>query len=102
MHSQENSLFDLGSRSHKILPSGVKVTQNVAHNPLHHVTYSGIKFEFVTSSRLVADAFTRKYIYLTLTLRYEMLPLCPLHHVTYSGTKVLHLTVQVKMHLQEN
>ena len=60
MHSQENLLFDLGSRSHEMLPSRVKVTQNVAKYPQHLVTYSGIKFEVATSSGLVADAFTRK------------------------------------------
>ena len=72
MHSQENSLFDLGSRSHEKLPSVVKVTQNVAQYPLHHVTYSGIKFEVDTSNGLVADAFTRKYIYLAFDLDLEV------------------------------
>ena len=38
MHLQENTLFDLG----------IKVTQNVAHYPLHYVTYSGTKFEVAT------------------------------------------------------
>ena len=72
MHSQENSLFDLGSSSHKILPRVVKVTQNAAQYPLHHVTYSGIKFEVATSNSLVADAFTRKYIYLAFDLHFEV------------------------------
>ena len=43
--------FDLGL--------GVKVTQNVAQYPLHHVTYSATKFEVATSNRLGGDTFTR-------------------------------------------
>ena len=43
------------------LDLGVKVTQNVAQYPLHHVTYSATKFEVATSSRLGEDTFTRKY-----------------------------------------
>ena len=39
----------------------VKVTQNVAQYPLHHVTYSATKFEVATSNRLGGDTFTRKY-----------------------------------------
>ena len=38
---------------------GVKVTQNVAQNPLHHVTYSTTKFEVATSNGLGGDTFTR-------------------------------------------
>ena len=49
MHLQENSIFDLG----------VKVTQNVAQYPLHHVTYSATKFEVATSYPLGGDTFTR-------------------------------------------
>ena len=52
MHSQENTLFDLDLR--------VKVTQNVAQYPLHHVRYSATKFEVATSNRLGGDTFTRK------------------------------------------
>ena len=44
------------------LDLGVKVTQNVAQYPLHHVTYSATKFEVATSNRLGGDTFTRKYI----------------------------------------
>ena len=44
------------------LDLGVKVTLNVAQDPLHHVTYSATKFEVATSSRLGGDTFTRKYI----------------------------------------
>ena len=43
MHLQENSIFDLDL--------GVKVTQNVAQYPLHHVTYSATKFESAMSYR---------------------------------------------------
>ena len=43
------------------LDLGVKVTQNVAQYPLHHVIYSATKFEVITSNRL-GDTFTRKYI----------------------------------------
>ena len=38
---------------------GVKVTQNVAQYPLHHVTYSATKFEVTTFDRLRRDTFTR-------------------------------------------
>ena len=34
------------------LDLGVKVTQNVAQYPLHHVTYSATKFEVASSNRL--------------------------------------------------
>ena len=53
MHLQENSIFDLDL--------WVKVTQNVAQYPLHHVTYSATKFEVATSNGLGGDTFTRKY-----------------------------------------
>ena len=54
MHLQVNTLFDLDL--------GVKVTKNVAHYHLHHVTYSGTKFEVATSNALGEDAFRRNYI----------------------------------------
>ena len=42
---------------------GVKVTQNVAQYPLHHVTYLSTKFEVATTIGLGGgDAFTRNYI----------------------------------------
>ena len=41
------------------LDLGVKVTQNVAKYPLHHVTYSPTKFEDATSNGLGGDTFTR-------------------------------------------
>ena len=41
MNLQKNTLFDLDLR--------VKVTQNVAQYPQHHVTYAPAKFEFATS-----------------------------------------------------
>ena len=40
------------------LDLGVKVTQNVAQYPLHHVTYLATKFEVATSNRLGGDTFT--------------------------------------------
>ena len=42
MQLRESSIFDLDL--------GVKVTQNVAQYPLHHVTYSATKFEVATSN----------------------------------------------------
>ena len=62
MHLHENALFDLDF--------GVKVTQDVAKYPLHHVTYSDTKFEVSTSDGLRGDAFTKKYIILVLTLTF--------------------------------
>ena len=57
---------------------GVKVTQNVAQYPLHHVTYPATKFEVARSYRL-GDTSTRKYIIWSLTLTlvsrsHKMLP----------------------------
>ena len=52
MHLQENTLFDFDF--------GVKVTQNVAQYPRHHVTYAQAKFDIATGSG--EDAFKRKYI----------------------------------------
>ena len=52
IHLQENTLFDLDLR--------VKVSQNVAQCPLHHVTYAPTEFE-VTTSKGLGDAFTRKF-----------------------------------------
>ena len=43
------------------LDLGVKVTQNVAQFPLHHVTYSATKFEVATSNSVGGDTITRKY-----------------------------------------
>ena len=51
MHLQENTLFDLW----------IKVTQNDAHCPLHHVTYAPTEFEVTTSNGLGEYAFTRKF-----------------------------------------
>ena len=47
---------------------GVKVRQNVAQYPLHHVTYPATKFEVARSNRLGGDTFTRKNIIWSLTL----------------------------------
>ena len=49
------------------LDLGVKVSQNVAEYPWHHVTYAQAKFEVATSKSLWVDAFTRKYIIWPLT-----------------------------------
>ena len=63
----------------------VKVTQNVAQYPLHHVTYAPTEFEVTTAKGLGGDAFTRKFIFdLTLTRNVAQ---CPLHHVTYAYTE---------------
>ena len=53
MHLQESTLYDLDF--------WVKVTQNVAQNPPHHVTYAPAKFEVAMTNGLGVDAFTRKY-----------------------------------------
>ena len=39
---------------------GVKVTQNIAQYPLHHVTYAPVKFEVATSNGLGGDARNAK------------------------------------------
>ena len=57
MHLQENTLFD----SDFDLDLRVKVTQNVAQCPLHHVTYAPTEFEVTTSKALGGEAFTRKF-----------------------------------------
>ena len=54
MHLRENTLFDLDL--------GIKVIQDAAQYPLHHVTYSYTKFEVAISKGLGRDAFTSKYI----------------------------------------
>ena len=41
------------------LDLGVKVTQNVAQFPLHHVTYSPTKFEVATFNGLGGDTLAR-------------------------------------------
>ena len=58
---------------------GVKVTQNFAQYPLHHVTYPATKFEVATSKGLGGDAITSKVT--------QNVTQYPLHHVTYSATK---------------
>ena len=54
MHLQESTIFDVDL--------GVKVTQNVAQYPLHHMTYAPAKFEVAFSNGLGGYAFTIKYI----------------------------------------
>ena len=41
---------------------GVKVTQDIAQYPLHHVTYAPAKFKVSLSKDLGGDAFSIKYI----------------------------------------
>ena len=53
MHLQEITLFELWPWPR------VKVTQNVAQYPLHHVTYLGTMFEVAASNGKGGDAFTR-------------------------------------------
>ena len=48
-----NSIFDLDL--------GVKVIQNVAQYPVHHVNHPATKFEVARSNRLGGDTFTRKF-----------------------------------------
>ena len=48
-----NSIFDLDL--------GVKVTQNVAQYPLHHVNHPATRFEVARSNRLGGDTFTIKF-----------------------------------------
>ena len=69
MHLNENTLFDLD----------LKVTQDVAQYPLHHVTYLDTKFE-VAMSNSKGDALPGVKVTQNVT-HY------PLHHVTYSGIK---------------
>ena len=49
---KEKTLFDLDLQ--------VKVTQNVAQCPLHHVTYAPTEFK-ITRSTALGEAFTRKF-----------------------------------------
>ena len=42
-----------------LLAPKVKVTQNVAQFPLHHVSYAPAKFAVATSNGLGGDAFSR-------------------------------------------
>ena len=53
MHLQENTLNDLDRQ--------VKVIQNVAQCPLHHVTYAPTEFELTMSKALGGEASTRKF-----------------------------------------
>ena len=47
---------------------GFKITQNVAKNPLQHVTYAFAKIKVTTSNSLGGNAFTNKIHYLTFEL----------------------------------
>ena len=81
MHLQESTLFDLDRQ--------VKVTLNVAHCPLHHVTYAPTEFEVTTSKALGREAFTRNSIFdLDLGVKVtQNVAQYPLHHVTHPATK---------------
>ena len=54
MHLQESTLYDLDL--------GVKVRQNAAQYPPHHMTYAPAKFEVAMSNGIGKDVFSRKYI----------------------------------------
>ena len=82
------------------LDLGVKVIQNVAQYPLHHVTYSATKFEVTTSNGSGGDTFTRKYITWPLTLMlgsrsHKMLPstIYTMRPKQLQSLQLLHLTV---------
>ena len=75
------------------LDLGVKVTQNVAQYPLHHVSYPATKFEVARSNRLGGDTFTRKYIIWSLTRSHKMLPLYIMWPIHLQSLKLLPLTV---------
>ena len=49
IHLQENTFLDLWD----------KVKRNAVQFPLHHVTYSALKFEVATSNSLGGNTFTR-------------------------------------------
>ena len=61
MHVHENTLFDLDIR--------VRVTQNVAQNPLHHVTYSDTKFENAMSNGLGGDNLQENTLFDTVVTK---------------------------------
>ena len=92
MHLQENTLFDLWPCG---LDPGVKVKHNVAHNPLHHVTYAPAKFEAATSNSVG---------YAHLHENTQNIVQYPLHNVIYVSvvkTRCIHkklhyLTLQKK------
>ena len=96
-----NSIFDLDL--------GVKVTQNVAQYPLHHVNHPATKIEVTRSNRLGGDTFTRKFNILPLTLTlgsrsHKMLPstLYIMLSFQLQSLKLLRQKVKEEMHLQEN
>ena len=78
----------------------IKVTWNVAQDPLHHVTREAEKIETATSNGL-EDILTRKYIIWRL---HEMLPstIYIMWRIQVQSLKLLCLTIQEEMHLQEN
>ena len=104
MHYQENTLFELDPKV-----KGVKVTWNVAQYPRHHVTYAPTEFEVTTLKGSGGEAFTRKFYIWSLTLTFgwrshEMLPssLYIIWPIQLQSLKLLRLTIQEEIHLQEN
>ena len=70
------------------LTLGVKVTQNVAQYPLHHMTYSATKFEVATSNSLGEMHLQENTLFdLDLVKVTQNVAQYPLHHVTYSALK---------------
>ena len=67
----------------------VKVTQNVAQCPLHHVTYAPTEFEVTTLKALGGEPLQENSIfYLDLGVKVtQNVAQYPLHHVTYPATK---------------
>ena len=68
IHLQENALFDIDLR--------IKVTQNAAKCPLHHVTYAPTEIHLL-----------KKIHYLTFDLVTRNVAQYHIHHVTDSATK---------------
>ena len=76
MHLQENTLFDLDLL--------VKVTQNVAQCPLHHVIYAPTEFKVTMSKALGVEALFDLDLLVKVT---QNVAQCPLHHVIYAPTE---------------
>ena len=79
MHLQENAfLFDLDLE--------VKVTQNVAQYPRHHVSYKPAKFDIMlhpTAKKIHLQENTVFDLDLWVKVTQNVAQ-CPLHHVTYA------------------
>ena len=80
MHLQENTVFDLDF--------GIKVTQDVAQHPLHHLTHAFAKFG-VTTFNGKGDAFTKSTVFdrdLKIKVTQDVAKYA-LRHVTYAHVK---------------